>query len=331
MPTIDEALALALQHHNAGRLGSAEYIYQQILGVRPDHPLAQKRLEALEGQRPVEGVLQSLSLIYSALRAQNAFQGQQQIASILADERYADPRRLERFGAKFYSQNDEDGIIREIFRRIGVTNQQFLEFGVENGLENNSLLLLHAGWKGVWLEASDDHVAAIRSRFAPVLETGDLRVRQTLVTRDNINDLIVELELPEELDLLSIDIDSNDYYVFEAVSAIRPRVVAIEYNAHFPPPIRAVVKYDENLRWRRTDYFGASLESLTALAERKGYHLVGCSITGTNAFFVRADLTEDRFQAPFTAENFYHPPRYPLTYFAFLGGHPADFGPYERL
>lgn len=331
MPTIDEALALALQHHNAGRLGSAEYIYQQILGVQPDHPQAQKRLEALEGQRPVEGILQNLSLLYSALRAQNAFQGQQMIANILADERYADPRRLERFGAKFYSQNDEDGIIREIFRRIGTTNQQFLEFGVENGLENNSLLLLHAGWKGVWLEASTDHVKAIQDRFASVLETGDLRVRQTLVTRDNINGLITDLALPEELDFLSIDIDSNDYYVFEAINTIRPRVVAIEYNAHLPPPIRAVIKYDENFSWRRTDYFGASLESLTALADRKGYRLVGCSITGTNAFFVREDLVGDHFQAPYTAENFYHPPRYALTYFAFLGRHPADFGPYERL
>lgn len=331
MPTIDEALSIALQYQNLGMLTEAEGIYQQVLKLQPDNVQARRRLDALEGQRPLQGISKLMGSMQHALRYQNFLQAQQLIASILANPRYADPRRLERFGAKYYSQNDEDGILQEIFRRIGTTNKTFVEFGVENGLENNTLLLLHQEWKGVWLEGSEAHVAAIQKKFASILETGQLRVFNRFIKRENVNDIFAELALPEDLDLLSIDIDGNDYYIFEALTVVRPRVVSIEYNSKFPPPTRAVIKYDENFRWPGTDYFGTSLQSLTDLADRKGYRLVGCSIAGTNAFYVRSDLVGDHFQAPYTAENFYQPPRYYLSFYGYIGDHRADFGPYERI
>jgi len=242
------------------------------------------------------------------------------LARILADPRYADPLRLERFGFKIYSQNDEDGILAEIFRRIGTANTRFLEFGVASGLENNSLCLLEQGWSGTWLEGSQTHVSAIKRGFKRKIDDGRLSVHHAFVHRENINDLIQTLALPRDLDLLSIDIDGNDYHVWDAITTIDPRVVVIEYNAKFRPPMRWVMNYDPAHRWDGSDQFGASLEAVTDLGRRKGYRLVGCNITGANAFFVRSRLAARGFAEQADAASLYQPARYFLTP-AFVSGH----------
>src|SRR3954451_12503174 len=93
----------------------------------------------------------------------------------IAKPRHADPRRLLRYGFKLYSQNDEDGIIQEIFRRIGTGNRTFVEFGVETGVECNSAKLLVEGGRGLWMEANTDHVASVRRRFASCIQDGRLK------------------------------------------------------------------------------------------------------------------------------------------------------------
>lgn len=329
MATLDEALAAARDFCGNGHFTAAEGIYRQILGVYPDHAEAQRRMDMLENNLPTRAVLEAIRVANRLITDQNLLSGQLLIERILSDPRHADPKRLERFGAKSYSQNGEDGMIAEIFRRIGTANRIFFEFGVEDGLQNNSLLLLYQGWQGVWLEGVEGHVASIRQRFASVLDNGRLRVRNCYVNRDNINPILEEMGVPDDLDLMSIDVDSIDYYIFEALRAARPRVIVIEYNSKLPPPTRAVIPYNDDFRWHGTDYFGASLQSLTDLADRKGYRLVGCDITGTNAFFVRADLAGEHFQSPPTADNFYHPPRYHLSVYAYTAGHAPDFGVYE--
>lgn len=251
--------------------------------------------------------------------------GQQYIAALLASPRYDDPARLERSGFKAYSQSDEDGILAEVFRRIGSTNRVFLETGVENGLENNTLYLLHNGWRGCWIECDDQCVEQIRSGFHEPLADATLKLRHARVDCANVNALIAEFGLPQEIDLLSIDIDGNDYHVWQAITSIDPRVVVIEYNARFAPPTRWVMPYDAKHVAERNDYFGASLSSLANLGEAKGYALVGCNITGSNAFFVRKDIAHGKFQQPPSAENFYHPARYFLTP-AFVSGHPPRYG-----
>jgi len=97
----------------------------------------------------------------------------------------------------------------------------------------------------------------------------------------------------------------------------------IEYNATFRPDTEWIMKYDPNAVWNKTSYFGASLKSLELLGNRKEYSLVGCNFIGLNAFFVRNDLTADKFAAPFTADNHYEPLRYHLWRKA---GHPRGFG-----
>ena len=244
---------------------------------------------------------------------------------ILSRAEYQAPERLEKHGHKIYSQNDEDGIIEEIFRRVGVTNRVFLEFGVENGLENNTLNLLNQSWTGCWIEASPGDAEQIKWRFAAPIREKRLQFIQSLVDCSNINQLIDQFGLPREIDLLGIDIDGNDYHVWKAIDRVQPRVAVIEYNAKFRPPARWVMAYDPLHKWDGTDQYGASLESLTDLAQQKGYRLVGCSVVGSNAFFVRADVAGNHFQEPATAANFYQPARYFLTP-SYASGHAPGFG-----
>lgn len=256
---------------------------------------------------------------------------QQLIDRILGEPRYQDPKRLEKYGFKAYSQNDEDGILAEIFHRIGVGNSTFVEFGTQDGLESNSLYLLYQGWSGLWIEADPAHCDFIHQKFATLILSNALKIANEFVTRDNINQILKSNQFGGEIALLSIDIDGNDYHIWEAIDVISPRVVVIEYNAKFRPPVQFVIEYNTDHVWDGTDYFGGSLKSYELLGQSKGYKLVGCNLVGVNAFFVREDLVADLFQAPFTAENFHHPARYYLAnFYAAEGGWRANFGPYLR-
>ena len=236
----------------------------------------------------------------------------EQISSrILADSKYNNPLRLEPYGYKVYSQNDEDGLLYEIFRRIGIKTRSFVEFGVGNGLENNSLYLLKQGWHGLWIEGSSQHVQYIKDKFSKILKTGQLSLIESFITKDNINTLI-KSTFSNEIDLLSIDIDGNDYHIWQAIDVISPRVVCIEYNAKFVPPVKWTIEYNPKHTWDGSDYQGASLAALAELGSQKGYQLVGCNLSGINAFFVRKDLLDNNFLISDNLMDYYHPPRYYL-------------------
>ncbi|MBI5115451.1 FkbM family methyltransferase [Candidatus Poribacteria bacterium] len=250
------------------------------------------------------------------------------ISTLQGSARFQDPGRLLKFGRKVYSQSDEDGIIQEIVHRIGPTSRTFVEIGVGNGLENNTASLLIQGWNGVWVEANPEFAGAIRESFRAFLDTKRLRLTETSVAVENVNDILRDAGLSGEIDILSIDVDGNDYHVLSAIREVNPRIVIIEYNAKFPPPIEWIMKYDPNHSWDGTDYFGASLKSMERLFSDRGYSLVGASVAGTNAFFVRADLVGDKFCPPYTAENHYEPARYWIIN-GWVSGHRASFGPHE--
>ncbi len=188
----------------------------------------------------------------------------------LAQPRYADPKRLLRYGFKVYSQHDEDGIIQEIFRRIGTGPRTFVEFGVETGVECNTVKLLIEGWRGLWIEANAQACKAIASSFDPFLKDRRLVLQQSLVTAENINTLVEKGGLKGEIDLLGIDIDFNDYWVWKAIEAVSPRVVVIEYNAGLRPPMSLTVPYQPNHAGGGTNFFGASLEALVRLGRSQG-------------------------------------------------------------
>ena len=240
---------------------------------------------------------------------------------------YDDPKHLARFGYKVFSESDEDGIIDEIFRRIGIEQHTFFEFGVGNGSQNNTVNLLIQGWRGYWIEGSPDNMEVIGKRLASYLRAAQLTALQEFITRDTINKLIKRLGVPQTIDLLSIDIDGNDYWIWEAIQGISPRVVVIEYNGTLRPPHSVVMEYRDDHVWDGTSYFGASLVAMEKLGAKKGYSLVGCNFTGVNAFFVRNDLLADRFLSPFTAEKHYEPAKY----FRLRAGHRSGIGPYVRV
>lgn len=248
--------------------------------------------------------------IWLETRAARQSANEQLIRSLLTDPRRQVPGSLARFEHQVFSQGGEDGVLREIFRRIGEGTRSFVEFGVEDGIQNNTHFLLHQGWRGCWLEGSPTAVEAIRNQFAPSLATGQLKVKHTFITAENIADSFRELQVPTEVDLLSIDIDGNDYWVWKALAAWRPRVVVLEYNANYPADCDWVMPYDPQHSWGVDTYFGASLLAYTRLGQELGYRLVGCALNGTNAFFVRADLAGDHFTAEATAAFHFEPARF---------------------
>ena len=248
---------------------------------------------------------------------------------ILNEMRSLENKRLLRYGFKAYSQNDEDGMIQEIFNRIGTVNKNFLEIGVGNGLENNTLYLLVQGWHGLWVEANSKYVKQINLKFEHAITNGDLEVKNTCIQKDNINQVIDKWQSTAGgLDLLSLDIDGNDYHVIEAIKSLNARLIILEYNSKYRPPVKWVMEHNPKHSYVFSDYYGASLKSLEILLIEKGYKLVGCNLSGVNAFFVREDLVENYFPDDCSAENHYEPERVVLSY-ALEAHHPPNFGPFE--
>lgn len=213
---------------------------------------------------------------------------------------------LTRFELKGFSQNGEDGVIAEIMRRIGVAHATFVEFGIESGAEGNCVYLAEArGWSGLFMEGDSDHFARLERRYR---DRDRIQTVKAMVGPDNINDLIRSAGFDDDLDLLSIDIDGNDYWVWEAVDVVTPSVVCIEYNAHVAYGVRAVQPFDPNAHWNGSSYYGASLAALEDLGREKGYTLVHTELAGVNAFFVRNDRAAafgDAAAVPRRAPNFY--------------------------
>jgi glycosyltransferase involved in cell wall biosynthesis len=194
---------------------------------------------------------------------------------------------------RVFSQNGEDGVLAEILRRIGAPGRYFIEFGVETGREGNCVYLADvAGWRGLFLEPDERCYAELASKYRAQSAVTTLN---EAVTPANAEQLFDQVGAPRELDVLSIDVDGQDYWIWEAISSYRPRVLVIEYNSALDPR-RALVQPNEPDRtWDGTDYFGASLGALRRLGETKGYRLVHTDLSGVNAFFVRDDLTGAAF------------------------------------
>jgi hypothetical protein len=199
---------------------------------------------------------------------------------------------LRQFEFKVYSQWGEDGIIERLLQSVEVPNKVFVEFGVEDYTEANTLFLLkHRNWKGLVIDGSPRNIEAIRA--GRVLWKYDLYAECSFITRENINELISRSGIAGDIGLLSVDIDGNDYWVWEAIECISPRIVISEYNSVFGPSATVSVPYRAD--FIRTAmhpsklYYGASIGALTHLARTRGYSLVGGNSAGNNVFFVRND------------------------------------------
>jgi hypothetical protein len=193
---------------------------------------------------------------------------------------------LKNYGSKTHSQNDEDGIIRAIFEDIPPRSRFFVEFGIGpnwldkeyvNGLEGNCVLLREQGWKGILMDGG--------------AHPDKYRVDREFITPLNVNSLFRKYNVPDDVDIVSIDVDGQDYWIWMAL-IYSPTLVIIEMNPNFRTLHEALtVPFDTQFRWDGSKYYGASLGALIRLGREKGYKLVYAN--GVNAFFVRCDVLEN--------------------------------------
>jgi hypothetical protein len=193
-----------------------------------------------------------------------------------------------------FSQNGEDGVLLEILARIGLRHGSFAEIGASSAQSNCILLCDVLGWGGLFADASAEEHAALERKYR---HRPDVRTVHARVTRQNVTALLRDAGVPADVTVLSIDIDGNDYWVWEGLEGYRPAVVIIEHNASLDPRRCLVQPYDPDRRWDGSAFFGASLGALRRLGASRGYRLVAVELTGTNAFLVREDLAQ-----PFAAE-----------------------------
>lgn len=220
-------------------------------------------------------------------------------------------RSLREAEFKVFSQWGEDGIIRFLTQVVPIQQQCFIEVGVENYSEANTrFLLMHDNWKGLIIDASNAHADFLRS--TGILWRYEVEPLTAFVRRENINELIGSAGVSGDIGLLSIDIDGMDYWVLEAVTAVVPRVLVVEYNSRFGSRRAVTVPYRADFERRKAHYsccyYGASLAALCRLADRKGYAFVGANSAGNNAFFVRRDLCPPSLR-PLSAEEGFVPAR----------------------
>jgi hypothetical protein len=194
---------------------------------------------------------------------------------------------------RVHSQFGEDGIIQYLLMHVPVPNRRFVEFGVGNYQEANTrFLLVNDNWSGLILDGDEKNMAFVRN--APRFWMSDLTAVTAFIDRDNISGLIAGAGFSGPIGILSVDIDGNDYWVWEALAGVDAAIVIGEYNSVFGSKRAVTVPY--NPSFYRYDahysglYWGASLRALCVLADRKGYAFVGSNSAGNNAFFVKKEL-----------------------------------------
>ena len=204
-------------------------------------------------------------------------------------------KNIQDYEFKVFSQNGEDGIIQFLIQNTEIKNKIFVEFGVETYKEaNTKFLLLNNGWSGLIIDGDKDAMEKIAS--SDLHWKYDLKSIGNFITKDNINEIIKSAGIEGEIGLLSVDIDGNDYWVFENIDCVNPQILIMEYNSMFGDIHKISVPYDENFvrsqKHYSNLYYGASIAALCDIANKKGYDLVGSNSFGNNLFFIRYDCNK---------------------------------------
>jgi hypothetical protein len=193
---------------------------------------------------------------------------------------------------KVFSQWGEDGIIQSLINKVPISRSIFVEFGVEDYTESNTRFLLQNNyWSGLVIDGSESHIRNIKEQN--IYWRYNLKAEQSFITKENINEIILSNGIKGDIGILSVDIDGNDYWVWQAISCINPRIVICEYNSLFGPTAKITIPYSEhfvrNQNGKPNTYYGASISALTHLANLRGYELVAGNSAGNNAFFVKKE------------------------------------------
>ena len=226
---------------------------------------------------------------------------------------------LRLFEKKVFSQNGEDGITMKLVELIyngNNDNKFYVEFGVENGMECNTRILREQyQWKGLQMDGDN--------------ENDSFNLRKEFIRKENIVELFRKYNVPPTINVLSVDIDFNDFYCLKEILAkYTCDILICEYNATHLANEDKIVMYDTNGAWDHSNYFGASLLSLHKLAKKYNYSLIYCNANGVNSFFIHNDILRDKnltFKHVGDIDKLYKPARYS---YGPNGGHPQD--PYNR-
>lgn len=221
-------------------------------------------------------------------------------------------------GFKVYSQTDEDGLLWFLFSIIGTTNKHCVEISAGNAREcNTTNLIVNHGWAGLLVDGDEQNVRDGKGWLAkhPATYVDPPIFIKAWVTRFNINSILQTHGYTGPIDLLSIDVDGMDYWLWDAITVCEPRVVIIEYQAHLGPERSWTVPYSDDFvaqfllteKGPLPSYSGASLAAICKVAERKGYRLVGVNRCCFNAFFVKRELAAELLPAISPRECFHHP------------------------
>ena len=200
---------------------------------------------------------------------------------------------------KIFSQFGDDGIIQWLINNIEIDNEFFVEFGVENYKEaNTKFLMFNNNWSGFVMDGSNNNIKNLKKQ--DYFWKYNLIAKDVFITKDNINNLLLEQNINPNIGLLHIDLNGNDYYIFDEINCINPNILILEYNSLFGIDREISVPYREDFNRTKAHYsnlfFEASLKSLHSLAYKKGFIFIGCNQAGNNAYFIRKDKINSKIK-----------------------------------
>lgn len=207
---------------------------------------------------------------------------------------------IKEYEFKIFSQGGEDGILQHLINSIEIKNKTFIEFGVEDFYESNCrFLLMKDKYKGFVIDGSKKNIKRLKN-YNYFLKNNLIAVNY-FVNIDNISNILQMSNFEEDLAVLSVDLDGNDYFIIEKINNFKPRILIAEYNSLFGDYRKISIPYQSDFNMTKAHYsnlyFGASLAAITYIANKKGLELVGTTSDGINAFFVRSDLLNNRIKA----------------------------------
>ena len=252
--------------------------------LRRDVARSNKVLERLDRvvARRILGRLESLERDVGAV--------QRRLSIDASSVPYPDRLVAQRF--RLHSQNEEDGVLLALLEAVGVGPRRFVEIGCGDNGGNSGMLAGELGFAGLMADGAESNVAACRLQFPRAT------VEQAWIERETVDEFVTSRGFGGEVDLLSVDIDGNDLYIWDALTSVEPRIAIAEYNSLMGPDASVTIAYDPTFVMRQVEgadggYFGASLTALTRSMAKRGMRLVTTDFRGVNAFFVREDLAPE--------------------------------------
>jgi hypothetical protein len=208
-----------------------------------------------------------------------------------------------------FSQWGDDGIIDYLINNLDIKNKSFIEFGVQDYTEcNTKFLLMNKNWRGLIIDESQDFIDKIKK--SDLYWRYDLTAIRSFITKKNINNIFKENNFIGPIGILSIDIDGNDYWIWDSINCIDPDIVIIEYNSRLGLEKAVTIPYKEDFERRKFHYsniyYGASLKALINLGKKKNYIFIGCNSAGNNAYFIKSSVQNSKIKEITIEQGFVH-------------------------